>query len=237
MNYFTYKNYIECIHTFRLNAVLQLAEDSVKYRTRKDKIEYTYEKILGKILKQKEEVVNIINEYIKPKDKITKENLDKYEIVSKKFKLKSSEIIYKLKNKEMFFLIEHQSKIDTNMPYKILNSCVDIIQEWKKEKEMTKIKEYPLIVPIVIYTGKEKWNIQENIKEKQMKYVNVEKYRIDLKYNLIDINKISISKLEKDKSIFSNMIMYKKSENKEKAINKLEKVITQEEKEELLKII
>ena len=36
MNVFTYKDYIKCIHTLRLNAAFKLAEESSKYRYTND---------------------------------------------------------------------------------------------------------------------------------------------------------------------------------------------------------
>ncbi len=49
------------------------------------------------------------------------------------------------------------------MPYRILNYCIDIIQEWKKSNKINQNTRYPIIVPIIIYTGNEKWKIPKNI--------------------------------------------------------------------------
>ncbi len=52
----------------------------------------------------------------------------------RKYKSKQAGLVYKLKNQEVFFLIEHQSTIDNSMPYRILNCCISIMQEWTRNK-------------------------------------------------------------------------------------------------------
>ena len=59
MNVFTYKDYIKCIHTLRLNAIFKLAEESSKYRL---DIENTEDKkVIKNILKDKNEMAIFIN--------------------------------------------------------------------------------------------------------------------------------------------------------------------------------
>ena len=45
------------------------------------------------------------------------------------------------------------------MVYRMLNYCVDIIYDWNISVKIKKGIEYPIIVPIVIYTGVDKWNV------------------------------------------------------------------------------
>ena len=62
---------------------------------------------------------------------------------------------------------------------------MNFIEKWKKENK--RYIKTPIIIPIVIYTGKEKWNI--NTKNK-IRYTSFEENRTNLAYNIIDINKI-----------------------------------------------
>ena len=97
------------------------------------------------------------------------------------------------------------------MPYRILNYCIDIIQEWKKSKKINQNTRYPIIVPIIIYTGNEKWKIPKNFKEKQISDYVFENYKIDLEYNLIEINKLSKSFLLQKQSLFGYGMIIEKS--------------------------
>ena len=70
MEKFTYKDYIKCIHTLRLNAVLQLAEEGTKYNLEKNKQKDAYDKLIKSILKDKKEMEKLINGFLEPKAKI-----------------------------------------------------------------------------------------------------------------------------------------------------------------------
>ncbi len=232
MEVFLYKDYIRCIHTLRLNALLSLAEESEEYildTTLKEK-EYSHDRFAKTILSNKEEVANLINQYIFEKEKITKESLIKYtnSYITKKYKAKEADIVYKLKNQDVFFLIEHQSSVDNNMPYRILNYCVDIMQESIRNKKIYQKTKYPIIVPIVIYTGNAKWKVTNEFKKKQIIYKDLEKYKINLKYNLIDINKITVKYFLKKATLFSYAMIIEKSKNKNELITNLKLIIKNE---------
>ena len=78
-------------------------------------------------------------------------------------------IVYKVKEKPIYYLIEHQSTIDYNMAYRILNYCIDIMQEWIKGKKTGKETQYPIVIPIVLYTGRKKWTVATDFADTQIK--------------------------------------------------------------------
>ena len=96
--------------------------------------------------------------------------MEKYtsSFVNKIFENREADIVYKYKDKNIFFLIEHQTKIDYTMPYRILEYEIAIM---KSAVDIRKIKnkEYklPLVVPIVLYTGKKKWDAKRYLEESQ----------------------------------------------------------------------
>lgn len=215
---FTYGQYIKCIHTLRLNAVMQLAEESAKYNLNQPKKRYEKDKFIKVILQDKKEVTKLINQFVEPREKIEEKNLIRYtkNYTTKRYKTKEVDAIYKLKNQDMFFLIEHQSTIDYSVEYRMLNYCLDMIQEWGKNKKINKSTSYPIIVPIVIYTGKQKWKKTQTPREKQISNYVLERYQIKLEYNLIDINKIPKQTLLEKNTIFSyTMLLYKAKDDEE----------------------
>lgn len=145
MKIFTYKQYIKCIHTLRLNAVLQLAEESAEYNLNNKEKKYSHDKLIKNILKNQKEAEVFINQFLEPREEIKAENLIRYtnSYITKKYKSKEADLVYKLKNQEIFFLIEHQSTIDNKMPYRILNYCIDIMQEWSRNKKIKKNMRLP----------------------------------------------------------------------------------------------
>lgn len=227
MKVFTYRQYIKCIHTLRLNAVLQLAEESAEYNLNKLKKKYSHDELVKNILKDKKEMAEFINQFLEPRERVKVEELIKHtnSNITKKYKSKEVDLVYKLKNQDVFFLIELQSTIDNSMPYRMLNYCLDIMQEWCRNKKMKKTTSYPIVVPIVIYTGEKKWRTQKKIKEKQISDYVFERYKIDLEYNLIDINRLSKQILLEKDTMFGYSMFIEKSKNKEELIENLNLII------------
>lgn len=238
MKIFTYGEYIKCIHTFRLNAVMQLAEESVNYNINQQEEKCLHNRVVKNILQDKKEVTKFINQFLEPREEI-KEELTRYtnSFITKKYKSKGADLIYKLKNQEVFFLIEHQCAIDNNMPYRMLNYCLDIMQEWSKNKKMRKNTSYPIIVPTVIYTGNKKWKFPKNFKEKQIGAYVLERYKIDLEYNFVDVNKFSNQYLLEKNTMFAYMMFLEKAQNKEELIKNLDIVIKSIKDKEKIKQI
>lgn len=227
MKTFTYNDYIKCIHTLRLNAILQLAEESTEYNIEQKKIKNRHDKLVKSILKDEKEMAKFINDFVEPNEKIESDNLTKYtnSYITKKYKSKEADIVYKIKNREVFFLVEHQSSVDNSMLYRILNYCIDIMQEWKKTKKINQGTRYPIIVPIIIYTGNEKWKIPKKFKEKRIRDYVFENYKIDLEYNLIEINKLSTKFLLQKRSLFAYGMIIEKSKNKQELKDNLEIIV------------
>ena len=213
MKAFTYRDYIECIHTLRLNAIFKLAEEESFYEIEEKRQEEEKNiQMIKTILDNKVEMQKFLNKFLNPKIKINDENLIKYtnENIAKKYRIKEIELIYKLEKEEIYYLVEIQSKIDSSTPYRILNYCIDIMQEWSKQRKLGNQSKTPIIIPIIIYLGKEKWKIS-NTKKKISDYI-FENYNINLNYNVIEINRIPNKLLLENKSMFTEKILLLKAE-------------------------
>lgn len=94
-------------------------------------------------------------------------------------------------------------------------------------------KEYhtlPRVIPIVIYTGSGKWNVEKYIEECQE--VLSEANRVKLgEYYVVDINDYTNEELEKDKLFLSKILLLEKLKTKEEIVNMLNDVIEQEKDE------
>ena len=127
MEVFTYNDYITCIHTMRLNSISKLEEQQERYNleinTQKKNENNIYNNTINRILKSRNEIAGVLNDFIDSKRKLKGKDIEKYNNLSEFYE------IYKLKNKDVFYLIKNQSEIDNNIPYKVINACVDIIYE------------------------------------------------------------------------------------------------------------
>lgn len=230
MKAFTYCDYIECIHTLRLNAVLQLAESNVTYKIKDAKQLESKNKSIKFILEDTKEMVNFINDFLKPIHKLEEDNIERY-------LKKDIDLIYRLKTEKILFLIEEQSTNDYKAIYKMLNSCISIMQELNRVKTITNKNKHPIIIPIIIYTGKEKWKYTNTFKDKEISRCVFENYKINLEYNLIDINKISRKYLIEKNSLFSYAVLLKKCKNEQELQENIKTIIGKvKEKEEVEKI-
>ena len=102
-----------------------------------------------------------------------------------------------MKDKNIFFLIEHQTKIDYSMPFRILEYEVAIMKSAIDENKInTPNYKLPLVIPIVLYTGNKKWNAAEYLQKSQETLRNIKE---DVgRYNLIDINDLEEKELLED---------------------------------------
>ena len=146
----------------------------------------------------------------------------------KKDRTEEIDFVYRLKNQDIFFLIIHQPIVDDKISYRVLNRCLDIMREWTKNRKMGRNNNYPIIVPIIIYTGNQKWKQIKNF------YIE-ERYKIDIEYNLIDINKFSKQVLLRKDSIFAYAMFLEKAKNDEELIKSIEKIIKVTKNKEKLK--
>ena len=211
-------------------------------------INNSHDKIFRKALEDKNNAIKIINRILK-EDKVSMDEIEKYNssYISSKLANSEADIVYKIINQDMFFLIEHQTKIDYSMPYRILKYELEIIESVLIDKNYKNKKyKYPIVIPIVLYTGNKKWNAKLDLRKVQLKWKNYEGQEFS-RYNILDINDFNNEELLQEDSLISKIMIIEKSktereleENLEKIIdimNKNEKIYTQKQKEFLMTIM
>lgn len=185
-------------------------------------------------MREKKEVVGLLNRVLKISEKIIEEDIETYstEHIDFLFQKSESDIVYKMKQQEIFFLIEHQRTIDYNMPKRILEYEVEIIKEATKGKRMTKKHhKLPSVIPIVIYTGSGKWNVEKYIQECQEVLQGANRVKLG-EYYVLDANDYTNEELQKDNFFFSKMLLLEKLNKEEEIVQVLSKMIENERGEE-----
>ena len=135
---------------------LGVREEETQYVIEKPK-KQKHDKIFKEILDNKREGAKIISK--KSDYKISESEIEKYnrKFVLPELENRESGVIYKLKDKPVFFLIEHQTKVDYSMPFRMLEYSMAIIKSAITKEKMKSSKEiFPVVIPIVLYTGREK---------------------------------------------------------------------------------
>ena len=159
MKEFNYPDYLEYqrLESKETNETADLQDSEEKSRLNQLK-----DGILKMVLEEKKPVVELLNKMLKVKLKET--DIEKYENknIDYMFKKGVLDIIYKMKEKEIYFLIEHRRTIDYNMPKRILEYEMAIIREATNGINLTKENhKLPRVIPIIIYTGDKKWDVEK----------------------------------------------------------------------------
>ena len=238
-------SYIEYLKYSRIiKEEYSLNEEVAEYKYDNKKINHIHDKTFRKILDDKKEFTIFINKIFNLEEKLEEKDIEKYnrKFVSVDFTNQESDVIYKLKNKEIFILVEHQTKIDKKMPIRILKYELEIIRSRMDENNRL---EFPIIIPIVLYTGKQRWNAKINYpsyNSELARYRGLKK----VEYNLVDINDYTIEDLYKENSILTKIMILEKSNKYIEIINNVDKIVnkvydsklyTQTQKEMLLNIL
>lgn len=221
---FTYKEHL-LYESFINERVYDLQEEPATYKRTNNKLHNEHDKIFRKILDNKQEAVNFINKTLKLE--IKEEDLEKYNssFITNDLINQESDVIYKLKNRNIFFLIEHQTKIDYSMAYRILEYENEII---KSAVDYSKLKQkgykYPLVISIVLYTGNKKWDAKKYINEIQENLEGYEEVQF-ARYNVVDVNEFSNDELLNDKTFLTKAMLIEKTKNEQELIKYLENIV------------
>lgn len=212
MQIFTYNDYLDYISNKKIKKLIQnqnkkvntkesieKSKQEAKEKDMTEKIKENLDKNIEELLEDEQEVSKIINDYFKIQIcDINSENLEK-----KQFKENKKSKIFKVKEKDIYFIIKLEKTPNYNIPYIIFNECIELI---KKLKEDYKEKK-PVIIPIIIYIGNEKWNIQHN---NRIRYTSFEENNMELGYNILDFNLYKTKDIKSKKSKINKYILLKK---------------------------
>ncbi len=202
-------------------------------------VSHKHDKTYRMLLSNQKDAAYIINQVLKleGKMKIIPEELEKYKssYVTLGLENREADIVYKLKNKNIFFLIEHQTKIDYAMPFRLQEYELEVQKSAINIKQLkTKKYEIPTVIPIVIYTGKEQWDVRlelNKIKDERFRRVNLSKY------NLININECKKEELLQSENFIDKVFLLEKTEAGKEFVHVLKEVIeTTKEEEDIKKL-
>lgn len=116
-------------------------------------------------------------------------------------------------------------KTDYTMPLRILEYVVGIMKSAIDKDGLGK-KEYrfPVVIPVVLYTGRKKWNVSNYIKEVQENLMGYE--GVDFaKYNIVDINDYTEEELLQEENFLSKAMLIEKARYSSNLVICLEKIV------------
>ena len=139
---------------------------------------------------------------------------------------RETDITYKIAEKNLYIIIEHQSTVDRTMPYRIQRYKMLLMNEIINKKEMKKVGyEFPRVIAIVLYTGRSKWKV-EKLEDLQRP---LEWYKeIDKEFELVDVNKYTEEELMKDELVITKAMLIEKQKDARKVrdiLNKINQIV------------
>ena len=213
------------------------------YETKEErKIHNEHDKLVKKILEKPREVEFVVRKALGIKEKLEIEEV-RNEFITIDYRGKQVDLLYKIKNKEVYLLIEHQSTQDVKMPYRILEYEVQIIdRSFRKNNYQT--EKLAKVIAIVIYTGPGEWKMPQKLEEIQISFNYskkiLEDYDLTIGYNLLDINKLNKEELLEGETLFGRMMLVERARREEELIEILEEILPltkENEREDVINIL
>ena len=200
-----------------------------------------HDKLFKRILDRINEVKSIIKKTLgKETEKIEIETV-RNELTTRDYRGRMVDVLYKLKDKEVYFLIEHQSTQNTYMAYKIFEYETEIINR-SYMQNVEKSKKIAKVIKIVIFTGIGDWKPARSIVELQEEYGN--KVKIDKHYEGIGEYKLLESKdyslkeiISKESTLLGKAIIIEKARREETLIAVLDEIIPDIKEDEIDEMI
>lgn len=200
MRYFSYNDYIDCTENGEIDEIKKVEEKIVKYELKNGtKTSYNTKNKIIKILKNKICLKKFMRGFFNLSEIGNIENIVYCNDVKTITDKQNNNVICKLENKEIFILVKVINDIDPNITYKMFENSINIIKRWNDEEKMEN-KRYPIVIPIVIYIGKEKWKSNDSNIYNKINYIKYEKNKINFSYNMISVNDLDIDELKNMKS-------------------------------------
>lgn len=171
-------------------------------------------------------------------DEIKVEDLkrEQTELITKDYSTKRTDILYKIERKDnqdiyIYLLLEHQSRVDQLMAFRMLAYKVRIweqyVKEHKKESERKDFK-LPMIIGIVFYDGEREWTSPIDVKEKIIDITSMREHSIKAKYELISLKALEQETLLKMKNALGIILLTDKPDLRVKSIEELIRIISKE---------
>ena len=180
--------------------------------------EKKHDKIFKEIFQDKQELVQFLFMYIGIKTKIEELELYNTNFITTNYNYRNADIVYKEKNREIYYLIEQQTYVESEMARKVLDYSTGILGLPENQGKCIEI------VPIVLYTGKRKWTAKRKYTECQ-KVKTQEGKKLEMEYILVDIKDYNIEQLIKEKTKISIAIIFEKCKNSEEVITYAKELI------------
>jgi predicted transposase/invertase (TIGR01784 family) len=157
-----------------------------------------------------------------------------HSFVLQDFRRKEADLVYqvKLNNEDVVFylLLEMQSKVDFEMPYRLLLYQMEVWEYWlknhvKKKERKRKSFRLPAIVPMVLYNGKAKWTASRQFRKLLSNEQIFGAELIDFEYFLVDVVRYTEEELLSLANVIGSVFLLDQTEDREQLRDRLRRLM------------
>ena len=200
-----------------------------------------HDKLFKRILDRIDEVENVIKRVLGIEIGQVEIETVRNELTTRDYRGRMVDVLYKLKDKEVYFLIEHQSTQNTYMAFKIFEYEAEIINR-SYMQNVEKSKKIAKVIKIVIFTGVGDWKVARSIVELQEEYGNKVKINAHYEglgeYKLLQSKDYSLKEIISEKgTLLGKAIMIEKARSEDTLIEILDEIIPNTKEKEIDEMI
>lgn len=192
-------------------------------------INHPHDKAIKNILSDKQEAAILINRILKleTRTEIRPEEIAEYktDFVTKDYLNREIDIIYQdLTQKNVFYLIEHQSKVDYRMSMRLIEYYNEVMKNTYKNRERNKRYEMPVIIPIIVYSGEGKWNAKTSLGKEKLPIRGILPLELG-SYEVFDVNNYSDDELIQQPGILTKILSLENAKDTAQIDEKINKIM------------
>jgi len=174
-------------------------------------------------------------EWVAELDFSTCERIDK-SFLSADYDQTTSDVIYKIKLREqdvyIVIITEFQSTVDRFMALRVLNYITNFYMDYifalKEAKEAERLFKLPVVFPIVLYNGEDKWTAPIDIADLIEEQPDLGEYKLNFKYFKLAENELSKDDLLRIRNLVSALFLAEAHYDIELLIEELLSIFTEE---------
>lgn len=189
------------------------------------------------LLSSKKVFIDLLRSFVKQGwvEQIDETNVIKVDksYILQDFADKEADLVYRVNVKEQevifYVLLEMQSSVDFQMPFRLLLYMVeiwrDILKNTDKNEAARKDFRLPVIVPIVLYNGKQEWTAARTYKEILNAYELFSDHVLDFSYILLDVNRYTEEELLQVSNVIGTVFLLDQHIDDERLRTRLGKLV------------
>lgn len=133
------------------------------------------------------------------------------------------------KDRVMFYALnENQSRVDYRMSYRLLIYMTEILRDYYNQSDPKERKrkgfKFPVVVPIIFYTGRKKWSVSRHLKDMFAGYKRFGDSVLNFSYAIVDVKGYDENSVQDfGSNLLKMMVLLEKSRNFDEIVETVKK--------------